>query len=224
FGDKDKVIYEAALSAASEFPDEVTQLALELSCRQPEPAHVIQRREEERAREKKRREEWAKQNPDKVRQRMAVPTFLGSYRDGPLRTPAADGPSRAISDGFRAAVMQTQTLNGLIVARPDVAREVLLAVCIDEPKRSDPHGNDRLSLDRLGLADWRMPDRDWHHHELGSLFTDVLSLCWKHLQGDVEKDAVLREAFVDILAVLCARQVPEALHLRAKVGEVLSIG
>ena len=66
FGDKDKVIYEAALSAAPEFPEEVTQLALELGARLPEPAHAVQRREEERARERKRREEWAKQNPEKV--------------------------------------------------------------------------------------------------------------------------------------------------------------
>ena len=45
-----------------------------------------------------------------------------------------------------------------------------------------------------------LPDGDWYHHELGSLFTDVLSLCWKHLRGDVEKDADLRKAFLSILA------------------------
>jgi hypothetical protein len=69
FGDKDKVIYEAALSAAPDVPDEVTQLALELCARHPEPAHAVQRRAEERARERKRRQEWAKQNPEKVRKR-----------------------------------------------------------------------------------------------------------------------------------------------------------
>ena len=37
FRDKDKVIYEAALSAAPEFPDDVAQLALELSGRKLEP-------------------------------------------------------------------------------------------------------------------------------------------------------------------------------------------
>ena len=156
FGDKDKVIYEAALSAAPEFPDEVTQLALELCARRPEPAHAVQRGTEERLRERKRLEEWAKQNPEKVRERRAAVPFLSSYREGPLRPPAADGPSRAVSDGFRSAVMQTQALNGLIVVRPEAVREVLLAVCIDEPKPSDPYGDARLSLDRLGLADWLM--------------------------------------------------------------------
>jgi hypothetical protein len=78
-----------------------------------------------------------------------------------------------------------------------------------------------LGVKRLAAVIDTLPDRDWYHHELGSLFTDVLSLCWKHLQGDVEKDDDLRKAFLSILAVLCARQIPEALHLRAKVAEVL---
>jgi len=74
---------------------------------------------------------------------------------GPMRPPAADGPLRKVSDGFRSAVLKTAALNGLITVRPDVATEVLLAVCIDEPKPSDPY-NDRLSpLETLGLADWQ---------------------------------------------------------------------
>ena len=157
FGDKDKVIYEAALSAALEFPDEVTQLALELCGRRPEPAHAVRRRAEERAREKRRQEEWAKQNPEKVRERRATAVpFLSSYPKGHLSPPAADGPSCAVANGFRSAVMQTLALNGLIVMRPEVAREVLLAVCIDEPKPEEPYGNNRLLLDPLGLADWRI--------------------------------------------------------------------
>jgi hypothetical protein len=53
------------------------------------------------------------------------------------------------------------------------------------------------------------------------LFTEVVSLCWKHRQREVKKDASLREAFLRLLTVLCARQIPEALHLRAKVSEIL---
>jgi hypothetical protein len=66
-----------------------------------------------------------------------------------------------------------------------------------------------------------LPERDWHHQDLGALFTEVLSLCWKHRQREVEKDTTLQAAFLRILAVLCARQIPEALHLRAKVSELL---
>ncbi len=64
-------------------------------------------------------------------------------------------------------------------------------------------------------------DREWQHHDLGALFTEVLSLCWKHRQKDVQKDAELQAAFLNILTVLCARDIPEALHLRTKVSEIL---
>lgn len=66
-----------------------------------------------------------------------------------------------------------------------------------------------------------LPDREWQHHGLGGLFTEVLSLCWKHRQKDVQKDAELQAAFLNILTVLCARDIPEALHLRTKVSEII---
>jgi len=74
---------------------------------------------------------------------------------------------------------------------------------------------------QLAAAVDSLPDREWQHHDLGWLFTEVLALCWKHRQKAVEKDAGLREAFLHLLAVLCARQIPEALYLRNKVSEIL---
>jgi hypothetical protein len=50
--------------------------------------------------------------------------------------------------------MDTAALSGLISVVPEVAKEVLLAVCIEEPKPTDHYGRDRLRQD-LGLADWR---------------------------------------------------------------------
>lgn len=79
----------------------------------------------------------------------------------------------------------------------------------------------RQGVKRLAAAAASLPDREWQHHDLGPLFTEVLSLCWKHNQKDVEKDATLRDAFLGLLTVLCARQIPEALHLRSKVSEIL---
>jgi hypothetical protein len=76
-------------------------------------------------------------------------------------------------------------------------------------------------IKQLAGAVGSLPDSDWHRHDLGALFTEVLSLCWKHRQKDVGKEASLREAFLRLLTVLCARQIPEALHLRAKVSEIL---
>ena len=64
FGDKDQVVYEALLSAGKEFPDEVTQIALELCARRDEPQHAIQRAIEAEEQEAKQREEWRKNHPE----------------------------------------------------------------------------------------------------------------------------------------------------------------
>jgi hypothetical protein len=156
FGDKDKVIYEAVLSTAPEFPDEVTQIALEICSRRDEPATVIQRRSDEEERQAKHREEWRKNNPEKRAAREQIaPLGLGSYRQGPMGPAAADGPLRPVPQGFQLAVMESAALNGLISVRPEVAREILLAVCIEEPRRLDPYNNDRfMAREQLGLADW----------------------------------------------------------------------
>ncbi len=155
FGDKDQVVYEALLSAAKEFPEEVTQIALELCARRDEPQHAIQRAIEAEERQAKLREEWRKKHPEEKRTRRNIPPTMLSYPKGPMRAPAADGPLREVPDGFRSVVLETPALNGLITARPEVAREVLLAVCIDEPKPSDPYNDRFLLLERYGLADWQ---------------------------------------------------------------------
>jgi hypothetical protein len=155
FNDRGKGVYEALLSAAPEFPDEVAQIALELCGRRDEPEHAIERRSIEDERRARLREEWRKKNLDKERARIKAPAGLGSWREGTMRAAATDGPSRSVSDGFRTAVMETAALNGLISSRPETAREVLLAVCIEEPTRWDPHNRDILMQDRLGLSDWQ---------------------------------------------------------------------
>jgi hypothetical protein len=154
FGDKDKVIYEAVLSAAPEFPEEVTQIALELCARRDEPKHAIQSAAAAEERHAEMDEEWTKNHPDESTARPYMPDFIPHSQD-PTPPPAADGPLRELSDGFRAAVLETIALNRLVLVRPEVAREVLLAVCIDAPKPSNPYDNDPFLRQRLGMADWR---------------------------------------------------------------------
>jgi hypothetical protein len=64
-------------------------------------------------------------------------------------------------------------------------------------------------------------DRDWHQNGIGGIFTDALAACRRHNENEVEQQPDLRKAFLQILTELCARQVPEALHLRNKVSEAL---
>ena len=155
FGDKDKVVYEALLWAATEFPDEVAQIALELCGRRDEPEHAIERAIAAQKREKKRREEWLKTHPEEKKRKRPPPPVMLSMPRGPMRAQAPDGPEREVSEGFRSAVLDTGALSSLIAVRPAAAEEVLLAVCIEEPKPEDPY-HDRFDIfDNLGLADWR---------------------------------------------------------------------
>jgi hypothetical protein len=64
-------------------------------------------------------------------------------------------------------------------------------------------------------------DRDWHHHSLGPLLTEALAACWNYSRLEVESELDLKKAFLGMLTALCARQIPEALHLRNKVSETL---
>ena len=52
-------------------------------------------------------------------------------------------------------MLDTGALSGLIAVRPAAAREVLLAVCIEEPKPTDPYGDRSPLFDDFGLADWQ---------------------------------------------------------------------
>lgn len=74
FGDKNKVVYEAVLWAATEFPDEVAQIALELCGRRDEPEHAIVRAIDAQKREKKQREEWLKTHPEEKKRKRLPPT------------------------------------------------------------------------------------------------------------------------------------------------------
>jgi hypothetical protein len=155
FGSKDKEIYEALLLAAPEFPDDVSQLALELCGRRNEPDHAVRRRRDEWERQARLRKEWEEKHPENKKAKHNPAFDIGFYREGPMRRPAPDGPLRAVAEGFRSAVMDTAALSALVSTQPGIAREVLLAVCIEEPKLSDVHREHRLLRQDLGLAVWR---------------------------------------------------------------------
>lgn len=152
YGEHDRPVYEALLYAAREFPDEVTQIALELSARKDEPDHAVQRRVQVRNEEVRLREKWRKKHPEQSRRKLPPPS---SFSDGPIRAAFPDGPLRRVSEGFRSAVLDMAALDVLATARPDVAREILLAVCIDEPKPWNPYNASHGLMDAFGLAHWQ---------------------------------------------------------------------
>jgi hypothetical protein len=135
----DVPIYQALLQAAPELPEEVAELALELAARRPESERVQGRRVAALLRQSSKgvapTERGKPLRARRVRDPIFVPPPTGSH--GMARLPAADGPTRRVANGFRSAVLDGPALHGLILAKPEIAREVLLAVCLDAPKDSD---------------------------------------------------------------------------------------
>jgi len=177
----DRMQYEALLYAAPEYPAEVSQTALELCGRLAESEAVRERAiraQQERAR---KFQEEAKQRSPEQRRRAMHPQFLPTSW-GPLVRAGTDGPLKRVPEGFRSAVLDTTALTGLAIVRPEIAREVLLAVCLSEPKRESEYRAEHFSLP--GFAYW--PDGSPPMYWKGAFYRLL------QLTPDEGLDAVLR--------------------------------
>jgi len=74
-----------------------------------------------------------------------------------------------------------------------------------------------MGIKQLAKVVRSFEDRDWHQNGIGGIFTYALAACWRHKQSEVEQRPDLRNAFLQILTELCARQTPKPLHLRNRV-------
>jgi hypothetical protein len=153
FFDVDRVVCEALLYAALEFPDEVSEIALELARRRDEPEHATKRQAESRRLEGERHAQWIKDHPEEYARRKRSP-LPPSFR-GRMRPAAADGPTRQLPRGFQSAVLDTAAISPLTLKRPAIAREVLLAACIEEPTEIEYGPPTPWRLEHLGLAYWQ---------------------------------------------------------------------
>jgi hypothetical protein len=145
-GRSDRDVYEAALYAAPLFPEQGAKLYLELAGRKDPSPEIITRVAEAR---RKRQEERARRHAEGGSRRTEG-GFIGLPR-GRLRAPWPDGPRRGVDREFREACLRGEPFLGLVRADPDVALEVLLAVCIEEPQHEE---FSRHSLPECGLSDW----------------------------------------------------------------------
>ena len=150
----DQKVYEALCHAAPDFPDEVSQILLEVCHRRPQSPEIVAR---EIAYREKRRKEAAEQeeslSPELRRRRRSLPPpIVGSRNRGQRRPPADDGPTERVPESVQAAILDSNGILSVATARPTVARELILAVCIDEPKGEEY--SDLLEMD-LGTSHWR---------------------------------------------------------------------
>ncbi len=76
-----------------------------------------------------------------------------------------------------------------------------------------------MGVVKLAAAVGEFEENDWKERDLAYALFKALSACWTHIPDDVRSKGSLRDAFELLLNLLCARLVPEALHLRTQVAE-----
>jgi len=123
----EQIAFRAALAGARELPDEVAAFALD-------------------AAERTNAAERLRPTHESV-----MITFGGSY-EAEIPPPWTDGPYGRVNESFVRVVLQPDTLGSLIGVKPEIAREVLLAVLIDEPSARDPYEySSELARDQLDI-------------------------------------------------------------------------
>jgi hypothetical protein len=115
-----KTVFQAVLRAAHEFPDEVADMALTFAERKP----LVEQT---------------------VTTKVVRSTGVYSRMLGRLRKPWPDGPKRRVDEHFNEAVLAGDALRPLMVSRPAIAQELILAAYIEAPR----HQNEYESSMRL---------------------------------------------------------------------------
>ncbi|MGA2120932.1 MAG: ATP-binding protein [Methanoregula sp.] len=124
-----KKAYSAAISAFDEDSKRVENLLLSLSGKgEIEPSEEIS---------------------DQV-----IHSKLGKYSDTVL-PPWPDGPYKRVDDLFQRMCIQENELLPIIVKNPELAKNILLGLIIEEPRRVDPHFESDYHERELGLKDFQ---------------------------------------------------------------------
>lgn len=145
----DRVVFEALLRAAPDAPARVGELCLQLAQRRDWSDDLKARSSAAKVAADEQRRQFERSNPEIVARRAKYSST--AIPRGPLRDPWPDGPRRAVPESFRDACLRPSTFAPFAAALPEVALEVLLAVCIEEPQHDDPYN---ASHDDVGLAYW----------------------------------------------------------------------
>lgn len=148
---KEKIVYEAALYAASDLPDEIAALCLELAKRRDLDPTISARVQETLRKQAEERKARLAADPELAKRMKSSGPIFPSL--GRMQEPWPDGPKTHIARAFRAACLETGAFTSLVRVRPEAALEVLLAVCIEAPHRDDPYGHPGLD-DYCSIEHW----------------------------------------------------------------------
>jgi hypothetical protein len=154
-----RIAFRAALAGAQELPDDVAAFAFDAA---------------ERTREGRER----------PTHRAVRSKHLGSWEDA-FPPPWPDGPFSRVTKAFASECLEISALQPLMVARPAVAREVLLASLIEEPRTPNPYA-DQASIQRDQL------NIDHLHQWFPPLYTRGSFLVFLRLNPSEGLEAILR--------------------------------
>jgi hypothetical protein len=153
-------VFEALLLATQWLPEDVSQVSLEMAARRTDPPAVVARVESQKRRVDEEIERRLAQLTDTQKKEMSA--RRGSFSIGPSpkpqRKPFPAGPTRHVDESFREAVLTTGAVVRLALHKPEVAQEVLLACCLEDPDQEDPLFSDFPHNDRAGTVD----QMDWY--------------------------------------------------------------
>ena len=156
--DVDVLAYEAVLNGTTDLPEETSTLALELSCRRSVAPEIQARADEHRRSEVVRRAEREIDPAYQERMKKLVGLSSLPLSEGPLRGPWPDGPSDQVDRGFQKACLEKGCISQLVIVRPQIAKEVILALCIKAPYHESLYCRDHL-FDDYSLEDWLIADQ-----------------------------------------------------------------
>jgi len=148
--DSEKPIYAAAFSAAIDLPDEVAEWALEMAYRRPYRQDIVDGIAKYNKKKREKEEERLRTDKayrERIEQLRSTPQFISSHRELP---PWPLGPQGCVDQNYRKYCLQPSALTRLMVSRPLVAAELLLALMINDSPVEDYSRNYRLE-DDLGL-------------------------------------------------------------------------
>ncbi|MBC7816538.1 MAG: hypothetical protein IAG10_06600, partial [Planctomycetaceae bacterium] len=207
WNDEQPVEFEAFFAAAPDLPDEVGEIALQFAKRRADPPAVIAAIEARRLREEEAERKWKRDHTDQ--QSLIRPSVLDEvFELGELHEPWPDGPHERIDEEFREVCLMPNALLPLLHLRPKLAQEVLLAVCLESPKREDPYGyHDSVSRPEAPCV------IEWHRGDPALYFRGPF-LQFLKANSDIGVDSILRlvdfstERYEDREARVRAREKP----------------
>lgn len=180
YGEVGTTIYSPMLKSFSELPEEVADLSLKLA----------------------RRKEYNSSEPEESKDKRPIRTFP---RYGATFLPTESAPNERVDDDFRKVCLESDAINNMISIRPKLAKEILMAVLLQEKDARE--SSTTLTYGLKDIYGWFPPFytrgpfisflmlNDIDGIKLIIKLTNIAAENWKHQLGQDEQTNVITLIF-----------------------------